>query len=103
MSQAQGTGAITENVAGADTGITFTLAAPDTPISTTATADMTDIDPDNFIITAADGTPAGFAGEFEFVWDDTKNNWKLKLGGLSSIDYEGTNLPTDKCSILIST
>ena len=46
----QGTGRITENQLGMDTGITFTLSDDDTVISTTATADINDIDPDSFTI-----------------------------------------------------
>ena len=110
MGFAQGAGSIAEDVAGADTGITFVVSDEDTPISTTGrTADMTDIDPDSFTIAAqaitqsddaalqaAKTASAGFAGKFEVVYDSTADNWKLKLQDLMSIDYDDTNLPADK-------
>ena len=105
----QGTGEIIENADGADTGITFTLTDSDTPISTTRTTDTTDIDPDSFSIAAqtieqgddaalqaAKTASADFAGNFEFAYDDTAANWKLKLKPGVSIDYENTALPADK-------
>ena len=91
----QGTGSITENDRGADTGISFTLTDADTPISTTATpTDSTDIDPNRFFITATDGTNAKFE-VFRVVWDDTANNWKLALQEGETIDYEDTDLDDD--------
>ena len=96
LSQAQGTGSITDNAAGADTGISFTLRDPDTTISTTPTADATDIDPNSFTITAAGGYPQRYADVFQVVWDDTAKNWKLKLRDGSWIDYEDPDLHDDK-------
>ena len=110
MGFAQGAGSIAEDVAGADTGITFVVSDEDTPISTTGrTADMTDIDPDSFTIAAqaitqsddaalqaAKTASADFADKFELAYDSTADNWKLKLRDLMSIDYDDTNLPADK-------
>ena len=92
----QGTGLITENAIGADSGITFTLTDPDTPISYTATdAITTDIDPNSFDISARDGTHADFAGMFTFAQGGTANTWKLKLKPGVSLDYEDPNMPDD--------
>ena len=96
LSKAQGTGSIVEQQNGLDTGITFTLSDPDTPISTTPTADTTDIDPNSFRITAAGGYEQRYANVFQVVWDDTADNWKLKLRERSYINYEDPDVDDDK-------
>ena len=96
LSQPQGTGAITENADGADSGITFTLTDPDTAISPTATDDTTDIDPNSFAITARDGTNAKFLDMFEVAQTDTADTWTLKLRDGMSLDYEDDDLDDDK-------
>ena len=96
LSAPQGTGAITEHDLGADTGITFTLTDADTTISTTATADTTDIDPGSFTITERAGTNAKFAGMFTLAYDEAHSVWRLKLKERMSIDYADSDLGTDK-------
>ncbi len=96
LSEAQGTGSIVEQQNGLDTGISFTLSDVDTIISTTATADTTDIDPNSFRITAAGGYPQRYGDVFQVVWDDTANNWKLKLRERSYINYEDPDVDDDK-------
>ena len=96
LSKAQGTGSIVEQQNGLDTGITFTLSDPDTIISTTPTTDTTDIDPNSFRITAAGGYEQRYANVFQVVWDDTNDNWKLKLRERSYINYEDPDLDADK-------
>ena len=52
------------------------------------TADITDIDPDSFTITAQPGTDDKFAKMFEVVREGTSNNWRIKLKDGVSLDYE---------------
>ena len=94
-------GTVMENVQGVagdidagSTGLRFTVTDDDTNISTTGrTADITDIDPDSFIISPQDGTDDKFANMFEVVREGTSNNWRIKLKDGESIDYEDPELP----------
>ena len=91
----QGTGAITENAAGMETGISFTLTDADTVIASTITANSLDIDPNSFAITARGDTDAKFADMFEFAREGTSDTWTLKLKPGMSIDYEDEDLDAD--------
>ena len=85
-------GEVKETHIAANTLASFTLSDGDTAISTTRTADTTDIDPSSFSIAVRDGTHADFAKMFDIAWDDAHDRWTVKLKPGMSLDYDDTNL-----------
>ena len=93
-------GGVTENAAGADSGASFTLSDPDTPISFAPTATDNDIDPGDFLITAINGTHEKFAEMFRIARSGTSDRWSLHLKEGVRLDYEDPDLPSHKTLFL---
>ena len=93
-------GRITENVVGANSGAAFSLSDPDTDISFTETATDDDIDPNDFLITAINGTDEKFARMFKIARHGTKDEWSLHLEDGMSLDYDDPDLPSHKTIFL---
>ena len=96
LGEAQGNGAIIENDAGANSGISFAVSDGMTLMTSPATPSTSDIDPDSFTITPRASTNAKFASMFTLAYDDANGIWLLKLKERMALDYNDTDLGTDK-------